>query len=174
MISILMIIVLILSLSDCLARLAMLRERGSAPKRGGRSAIVFSTECIRAVAAWWFDSPHRCGRCRVTSSAPRAPRSTRGSRDDRGFFYAGAPPLKKGKAPPQPNLKPPICKGGFYPTMIRDVVFRSRTRLASRLLCLLWLGAVIHVRMTIKQTLTVLMSHSQFRRIKAYTETCMA
>ena len=29
---------------------------------------------------------------------------------------------------------------------------------------------VIHVRITIKQTITVLMSHSQFRRIKAYTE----
>ena len=28
--------------------------------------------------------------------------------------------------------------------------------------------------MTTKETITVLMSHSQFRRVKAYTETCMA
>ena len=33
---------------------------------------------------------------------------------------------------------------------------------------------VIHVRLTIKQTITVLLSHSQFRRITAFTETCMA
>ena len=32
--------------------------------------------------------------------------------DDRGFFYAGAPPLTKNKAPPlEPNVKPPVCKG---------------------------------------------------------------
>ena len=33
---------------------------------------------------------------------------------------------------------------------------------------------VIHVIMTIEQTITVLMSHSFFCRITAYTETCMA
>ena len=35
------------------------RERGSAPKRGGHSTILFPTKCIFAVAAWWFDNPHQ-------------------------------------------------------------------------------------------------------------------
>ena len=36
-----------------------LRERGSAPKRGRHATICFSTKCIRAVAACWFDNPHQ-------------------------------------------------------------------------------------------------------------------
>ena len=36
----------------------LLRERGSAAKRGGHSTVFSSTECIRAVAARWFDNPH--------------------------------------------------------------------------------------------------------------------
>ena len=35
-------------------------------------------------------------------------------------------------------------------------------------------ATVIHIRMVIQQHTTVLMSHSQFRRIKLYTETCVA
>ena len=34
-----------------------------------------------------------------------------GPLQDRGSFCAGAPPQQKGKVPPHPNLKPPICKG---------------------------------------------------------------
>ena len=30
----------------------VVRDRGSAPKRGGHSTILFSTKCICAVAAW--------------------------------------------------------------------------------------------------------------------------
>ena len=38
---------------------AAVRERGSAPKRGRHSIQnVYSTECICAAAAWWFDNPH--------------------------------------------------------------------------------------------------------------------
>ena len=36
---------------------ASLRERGSAPKRGGHTTILFSTKRICAVAAWCFDNP---------------------------------------------------------------------------------------------------------------------
>ena len=37
----------------------ILRERGSAPKRGRHTTICFSTKCICAVAAWCFDNPYQ-------------------------------------------------------------------------------------------------------------------
>ena len=37
----------------------LLREEGSAPKRGRHSTLLVSTRCICAAAAWWFDNPHQ-------------------------------------------------------------------------------------------------------------------
>ena len=51
-------------------RQPQIRERGSAPKRG-RHYDMFSTTCICAVAAWWFDNPHR-----KVFPRSRIPRST--------------------------------------------------------------------------------------------------
>ena len=43
----------------CLSEVTVVRERGSAPKRGRHSTIFSPPKCVCAVAAGWSDNPHQ-------------------------------------------------------------------------------------------------------------------
>ena len=77
-------------------------EKGSVPKSGRHSATCFSTRCICAVAAWWFNNPHQ----KVVPGS-RIPRGTSHfSRGVRAEMWKSRPD-RRSERPPAPEIGAP-------------------------------------------------------------------